>query len=876
MEDDPSKTVILFEFIPHIVYIINQKEVVQKSKGVVMILMLNGDVFFYPINMNQLNQLPIQLQSNNNTNGNSSNNSSNNKKQHQQDNNEKSSTTNNMKNKYSKYNISLNLSQDHKVYSFNFIDSDYSSKFTFNPKRYQESNSSSNRVVSSETIVGEEDHIESSEEHQQQQQQQQQQQHVTHQHYRKPRKVLLSHDKRLLLIIGCFYKGISSLTVYKILEEGPEYFQLIYYDSSFTFIDACFSSDSTMLVSILSRYPNFLFFLQLPNIKNPLIPFCNHPSNLDINDNNNSNSNSSSNGNTSPTSSNKNGNTSTTTTTTTTTGTSGTGGSNSKLYENLEYMSKKIHFEPRKIGPMAIIGPIKNTFGKPYNMTHIASNPFPYASVASEKVKAFEYLTWNDDGLGEFCFWNVYKEALQIPKGSSLDPQIKLNLPTLKFECLIKLIASILPDKSLLERESSPKNYILNMEFAPTGDLVMCIVRKENYDFTQSLSSKKPTSSNVQQQQQQQQQSSNSPLNGIGIQLVPSTFEKLNFNSSSSWSVHHQSSEPSSSSPSSNNSNTSSTKLRPIGGDVSSSWIQLTESFDSSVILSTKWSHSLFFGSQNHTLPCAVVKGKGILEFITNTYYSQFTNISDDFIHHCSNFLQLGSYHRLWINNNFSLFLITMTPKLDDIIEWIKIFENSSISGSGSSSSSTSSSSSSSTSQASSGSNKSLTISTDLIQTRFHKLSQMIGYNLFDLTSYWLRYQHLQQIQYNQYINQYPLSNSKQNKSGQKNSSAKKLSESDLLVINEKTGKGDGEVYSCLHLYKCESCKKTLLKPLVCGGCKAIAYCSRDCQKENWSKHQDTCIPPYLPLSNTNGSTTVTQSPSIPSNNNTSNNTKLK
>jgi len=138
-----------------------------------------------------------------------------------------------------------------------------------------------------------------------------------------PRKILLSPNKRLLLMHGALHKGQNSLLVYvppcplsvcvctllfcmsitrrrhlprlslslsrccsqpcllsaahsfmhlwcpwwscsyQIMEDTPPYFRLIFYDMSFTFLDACFSPDSKSLVTIPSRYPCFIFLLNL-------------------------------------------------------------------------------------------------------------------------------------------------------------------------------------------------------------------------------------------------------------------------------------------------------------------------------------------------------------------------------------------------------------------------------------------------------------------------------------------------------------------------------------------------------------------------------------------------------------------------------------
>ncbi|KAG2039306.1 hypothetical protein BDR03DRAFT_1090739 [Suillus americanus] len=40
---------------------------------------------------------------------------------------------------------------------------------------------------------------------------------------------------------------------------------------------------------------------------------------------------------------------------------------------------------------------------------------------------------------------------------------------------------------------------------------------------------------------------------------------------------------------------------------------------------------------------------------------------------------------------------------------------------------------------------------------------------------------------------------------------------------------------------QCTQCQKTLEKPLKCSKCKSVWYCSKECQKKNWSTHKPTC-----------------------------------
>lgn len=40
---------------------------------------------------------------------------------------------------------------------------------------------------------------------------------------------------------------------------------------------------------------------------------------------------------------------------------------------------------------------------------------------------------------------------------------------------------------------------------------------------------------------------------------------------------------------------------------------------------------------------------------------------------------------------------------------------------------------------------------------------------------------------------------------------------------------------------ECTQCRMRLDKPLKCAKCKSVWYCSKECQKKNWSKHKPTC-----------------------------------
>jgi hypothetical protein len=45
----------------------------------------------------------------------------------------------------------------------------------------------------------------------------------------------------------------------------------------------------------------------------------------------------------------------------------------------------------------------------------------------------------------------------------------------------------------------------------------------------------------------------------------------------------------------------------------------------------------------------------------------------------------------------------------------------------------------------------------------------------------------------------------------------------------------------------CHNCMKDIVKPLLCGKCKKVSYCSQECQKSDWSFHKRNCKKPEEP-----------------------------
>ena len=84
-----------------------------------------------------------------------------------------------------------------------------------------------------------------------------------------PKKIMLSPNKRMLLIHGCYHNGIPSLVIFQIREDGPPFFDVLFHDLSFSYLDACFSQGNHSLVAIFRRFPSHVFSVIIPRIPSP-------------------------------------------------------------------------------------------------------------------------------------------------------------------------------------------------------------------------------------------------------------------------------------------------------------------------------------------------------------------------------------------------------------------------------------------------------------------------------------------------------------------------------------------------------------------------------------------------------------------------------
>ena len=46
----------------------------------------------------------------------------------------------------------------------------------------------------------------------------------------------------------------------------------------------------------------------------------------------------------------------------------------------------------------------------------------------------------------------------------------------------------------------------------------------------------------------------------------------------------------------------------------------------------------------------------------------------------------------------------------------------------------------------------------------------------------------------------------------------------------------------------CHVCNAETSSPRVCGGCYNVFYCSEACQRDDWQRHKEECVPPWISL----------------------------
>jgi len=71
--------------------------------------------------------------------------------------------------------------------------------------------------------------------------------------------------------------------------------------------------------------------------------------------------------------------------------------------------------------------------------------------------------------------------------------------------------------------------------------------------------------------------------------------------------------------------------------------------------------------------------------------------------------------------------------------------------------------------------------------------------------------------------------------------------DSDDEKTEKSTKEADAKAAAKPEKLHCHNCMKDIDKPLRCGVCKKVSYCSQECQKSDWSFHKRNCKKPEAP-----------------------------
>ena len=398
---------------------------------------------------------------------------------------------------------------------------------------------------------------------------------------------------------------------------------------------------------------------------------------------------------------------------------------------------KLINYEARRAGPLCILGPGKGVFGQPLLMSHISSNIYSPSTIDDNY---YHFVTWNDDGMGEYCLWR-YKIKENSPtfhySPRTLVPREKSYLEVWREK------VTVIKDKD--QGQDVAKNFILDIQFPPSPSIgkLFFVTKRENY-------SKKGD-------------------NGVGLQMIKMIAENAE--------------------------------------NMDSHWYQVTEMTEPKLILTAKWTNTLLLGSISAA--AVLVKVKGLRSFLRNFRGKGclnwwMVNLDLHFKHFMMCLLMkhptlynwvvtIGSHNsqntqliraRFWITNSGALRVIVVTPQTPSVHpEWNELFTRS-----------------------------------DILTMRM--LGRRIGYFINEIEKGKKKFNYFKnKLFLFVYLFFYLDSNIAENlpkKAGKK-----------AVLSGESHGEGTMDRFSGLHLYRCVSCKRILLKPLQCSRCKTVVYCSK-------------------------------------------------
>ncbi|KAL6057154.1 MYND finger domain containing protein [Balamuthia mandrillaris] len=766
-------------------------------------------------------------------------------------------------------------------------------------------------------------------------------------YYRAPKKLLLSPNKRLLLVHGALHKGQSCLLIYQIMEESPPFFRLIFYDQGLTFLDACFSPDSKSLVTIPSRYPCFIFLLNLnfvlsrvgksglptfglaaaaaataatrasappfspspssssspfmgggmetatngfpsPSPGSPLSPSPLPPSPFtaassttttgqiptfaegtagtksgiskatrgarsrrirgrtrgrtsppairerepqpysssfstsspfstpspspssspspSVADstappygflNNSSSSSSSASSTSSSPISPSPFSAPTFKQSVSDTYTSPSFSQSSPYYpspfhffdvdeeEEIEeqFEQQRISFDPRVVGPLAIIGPATGAFGQPLEMTHIASSN-NVRSTSTGGSNIGNSATASSPGTTRSGSGGKHKASNTGGNGSN-------NVKPFHFVTWNDAgngeycLWTIIANRR--EKETIQFEWYPRLLFPKIMDRNWLEEESTPKNHILDIQFSAKEGGKLMLLVRRENFGANNK-NGIGLQMVKLT------NEASDNAINGGGADTKPGSGSNND-----------GGR--SYWFQCTESLEIDDILALKWTNTLLLGT--NCSAAIIIKGKGMFELVDYHFASSFQTLYDDFVRKACNFIQVGRYHRFWTDIDGKLNVMVVTPQIPSCHpEWAELFDKTS----------------------------------PLMQQQFlnmRHLGRRIGYHVTDIRE--LDTTCLEKIYAKDTRGKGGRGNSNMNGVGKKSGDSKSYGSL------QGGSSGNIDAFFGMHLYRCWSCRRTLLKPLQCGRCKLVVYCSRHCQEEDWPRHKQLCALYALP-----------------------------
>ena len=200
-------------------------------------------------------------------------------------------------------------------------------------------------------------------------------------------------------------------------------------------------------------------------------------------------------------------------------------------------------------------------------------------------------MTWNDDGLGEYCLWTVtkaQKKGAELAKGGG---EVGKGGAAFIYHQR-QLVSTVSSDD---DTPASLRCYILSMAFAPAHPhRLLAVLRRYGHP--------RPGA------------------NGFGMHMIDTAVFGTN----------------------------TSTGGGPGGGGGGKErevWYQVCgDTMDASDMVCCKWSDTMLLGSAPSA--AVVMKGKGLYELVDHHCASAFQVLHEEFVNTISNFVQVGRYHR--------------------------------------------------------------------------------------------------------------------------------------------------------------------------------------------------------------------------------------